>query len=132
MAVMSFAQLKNKNAPESEKKAHISPSATVQEVRKPTGGVMSFAHLKKQKPAQKVELRRTFFKIPAVMQTARLMSVSYCQGCERFIEATAAEKESGVVQYGKCLRGVDVDTGLESWKVIPSTAQVKRCFFNIK
>lgn len=126
MAVMSFAHLKNKKHHESGKSTAIAPSSPIHDVRKKgvnSGGVMSFAHLKK-KP---VVPQRTFFKIPVVMQTALLMSVNYCHGCERFL-ATEGEKGN---PYGRCLREVDIDSGQQAWKTIPTNAKVSRCFFNI-
>ena len=140
MAILSFAHLKNKNGlgkPVSPSGSISGQVGTVRQTPVKSGGVMSFAHMKKQKPvqeAQGIELptepQRTSFRIPAVLPTALLASVNYCFGCERFLATTKEESKVGD-QYGRCLRKVDPDSGLESWKVIPANAKVSRCFFNI-
>jgi len=148
MAVMTFAHLKNR-------KQEITPSPsrtvvtteTIQPVPRPPiqkGGILSFAHMKKSNqeapqaiPETTIEAkeespRRTTFRIPAVMTTALLQATNYCFGCGRFLKAENS-KEGANNEYGRCLREGDIDSGeTEVWKVIPATATVARCWFNIK
>ena len=107
--------------------------------------ILSFAHLKPNnrpaviqatqaaEPINEEETKNSeprLFRIPAVMQSALLVSVNYCQGCGRFLPGNDD-------QYGRCLRSGKIGsdkTGAEEepevWKVIPSTAPVSRCFYN--
>jgi len=138
MAILSFAHLKNKKSPDHEEKAPIAPSRTIHPVRNQRTGVMSFAHLRGKKtastmaaePINEEETKNSeprLFRIPAVMQSALLVSVNYCQGCGRFLPGNET-------RYGHCLREGEINstTEPELWKVIPDNAPVSRCFFNIK
>ena len=144
MAIMSFAHLKNRIAPEKQVETPTASSRENTVVRKAPGKVMSFAHLKDRKspavaqdarvaPAEvKQPVAPRISRFPIVMETALLVSINYCTGCPRFLPASDWEKVRGN-PYGRCLRGEDYDYESEEvWKVIPATAPVSRCYYHIK
>jgi len=143
MAILSFAHLKNKTGPERQQKAPVVISGPPAAVR--SSGVMSFAHMKKsgqekspvnplqQKTEQEATPRRTTFRIPSVMITARIIAVNYCKGCPRFMPVKEWEKNLSKNVYGRCRRNdIEQDDGwYEVWQVIPEGAIVARCWYNL-
>lgn len=169
MAVLSFLHLKNKtDQPKHEeipKEVTTPSSRSICDVRNTNTRPMSFLFLKAKKTLSvksdvvvnaehaivthegqvgkndipEKESCNNLFRIPAVMPTALLVSVNYCQGCDRFIPAVVEgykdvegrKPKFSRGAYGKCLRMFDSETGMESWKEIPATATVSKCFFMI-
>ena len=93
--------------------------------------VLNFAHLKKNKAevpqSGEIEIRdrvaasRTFFRTPAVAETALIVAVNYCRpGCDRFLPDDRGDTEG---RYGYCLR----EDG--KYRAIPSSAVVGRCVY---
>ena len=144
MAILSFAHLKKTNHEEKVKPSTGSlhgkqEQQSIPRAEKKQSGVMSFAHLKKgasvktETVPEKTKTEQKIFRFPAIAKTALIASVNLCRLCPRFIPATEWEKENGN-KYGRCLRSGEIDSGTEqeTWKVIPPTATVARCYYNLK
>lgn len=147
MAILSFAHLKNK--PASPTPVQV---ASVEELPRPAPatpakGIMSFAHLKRStaKPNPASTVKETPQPTPntvslrvmvGVAKTALLVATNYCRDCPRFWPSDEEEKEIGV-PYGRCCRSglkskhIGQGTEQETWKSIPATARVARCWYHI-
>lgn len=62
-------------------------------------------------------IERTTYRIPAVAETANLIRVNYCPGCDRFTKTS---------EYGTCKRADGQD------KEIPKDATVSQCWYTIE
>ena len=147
MAILSFAHLKNKTVTKAvDEQKPVEASCGPASSTRSASGIISFAHLKKSgqsnhttnPPQQKTEQeitthRRTTFRIPSVMPTARIIAVNYCKGCPRFMPVEEWEKALGKNLYGRCRRNdIEQEEGwYEVWQVIPTGAIVARCWYNL-
>lgn len=124
MAVLSFSHLKKspvqeapKTAPESIQRPVVIGGVTRAIIQDTTAQTVN-APTRLQRP-----------RGIGIMKTALLASVNYCDGCPRFWPADEKEKAQGV-HYGRCCRS-GFEKWQETWKIIPLSAKVSRCWFHI-
>jgi hypothetical protein len=153
MSVLSFKHLKPKTAATNnatgENKGGVVRNIPAGEVkvdrpeeRGQSKQALSFRHLKPgaavaSPPAVSVQpstqnrlTERTTYRIPSVADTARLTSVNYCQGCDRFWPATPPTDTN---PYGRCRRdNAPGEEGMcEVWRIIPPAAPVSMCWYKL-
>lgn len=128
MAVLSFRHLKESN-PVQRPASPAAPSRL-------HGGVISFAHLKKQSPAPAVQVAKPGELLTPILQrascigvakTAKIAAANYCRSCPRFWPADDNERAQGVA-YGRCMR--KSDGWVEEWRIIPVGARVYQCGYH--
>lgn len=125
MAVLSFAHLKK--SPSLQRPA--SPVQASAPTPSTKGGVVSFAHLKKQAPATTEQPRQLLQLVSCIgiAKTARLAATNYCAPCPRFWPADDNERAQGVA-YGRCMR--KSDGWVKEWRIIPAGARVYQCSYH--
>lgn len=132
MAVLSFSHLKKSPYQEA-------PKTAPESIQRPVaiGGVLSFAHLKKETvpvvpvvpslPVVRPKTKQPILqRVLGIMRTARITAVNYCAGCPRFWPADENDIKQGVL-YGRCDRSDDPDE--QVWRSIPTTTTVAKCWY---